>query len=246
LAALRVHAQVAQRAVSDAQRERALAQVIAGVDQAGHLVDQLLTLSRLEGQGAVTMDGEVSLTGTARRCAEDLEPMAQDRSVSLRVTGADDIVARGNEDAIYILLRNLIDNAIRYTPAGGEVSVMVRRWGLFSRIIIDDSGPGIADGQADDMFQRFRRGPDTGMPGSGLGLSIARQICEFHGGGVQLENREEGGLRCDVWLPVPTEPAADGSDAKDGLAEPRGFWQRFRQSVTSMPGHPARRRRRTD
>ena len=108
---------------------------------------------------------------------------------------------RGDETCIGILFRNLIDNAIRYSPAGGEVEVTVRKCGLFNRIIVTDNGSGIPDGQHDEMFQRFRRGAEPKMTGSGLGLSIVRRICELHGGSVHLENREEGGLRCEVRLP---------------------------------------------
>jgi signal transduction histidine kinase len=101
-----------------------------------------------------------------------------------------------------------MDNAIRYSPAGGEVRVTVRGGGRFNRVIVEDTGPGVADGQHAEMFQRFRRGPETSVPGSGLGLSIVSRICELHGGSVRLENLEAGGLRCEVLLPTYAEPAA--------------------------------------
>ncbi len=207
VAALRVQAQVAQRATNDAQRRRALDQIVAGAGYAGHLVDQLLTLSRLDTRDAAPMLGRVDLLETARRTAETLEPLARERAVSLQVGGAQDTLTRGDETCVGILLRNLMDNAIRYTPAGGEVRVTVRNSGLFHRVIIEDNGPGVADGQHAEMFQRFRRGSETTAPGSGLGLSIVRRVCELHEGSVQLENLEEGGLRCEVRLPSFTEPA---------------------------------------
>jgi signal transduction histidine kinase len=202
LAALRVQAQVAQRALGDEQRRRALQQIIAGVGQSAHLVDQLLTLSRLDTQAAPPIEGEIRLLEVARRVAGDMELLLQERSVSLRVEGGEDAVARGDETCIGILLRNLIDNAVRYSPAGSQVGVTVRNAGLFNRVVVTDSGPGVPDGQETEMFRRFRRGVETKTPGSGLGLSIVRRIVELHGGSVHLENRKEGGLRCEVRLPL--------------------------------------------
>jgi two-component system sensor histidine kinase QseC len=234
LSALRVQAQVAMRATHGAQRQRALEQVIAAVDQAAHLVEQLLTLARLEGQNGINTSERVSLLDAARRCAAELETTARSRSILLEVSGADEIVAHGNQDAIHILLRNLIDNAIRYTPNDGKVMITVGHWGLYNRVIIDDTGPGIDDAQVADMFKRFRRGADVTRPGSGLGLAIARQICELHGGGMHLENRQGGGLRCEVVLPVAITTPSDATDAITDAAARPSILKRFRRP--SAPG----------
>ncbi|MGE5153911.1 MAG: sensor histidine kinase, partial [Bdellovibrio bacteriovorus] len=211
----------AQRATDDAQRRRALDQIVAGASYAGHLVDQLLTLSHLDARTAAPTLGRVDLLEAARDTASALEPLARQRTISIRVAGAGEASTRADATCIGILLRNLMDNAIRYSPAGGEVRVTVGRRGLFNQVIVEDTGPGIADGQHTEMFQRFRRGPETAEPGSGLGLSIVRRICELHGGSVRLANLEDGGLRCEVLLlpfeePMPQTPAAsisaDGSD----------------------------------
>jgi len=209
VAALLVQAQVAQRATDDAQRRRALDQVVTGAVYAGHLVDQLLTLSRVDTQNAPPMLEEIDLLDAVRRTADTLEPLARQHAVSLQVSGAGDAYALGDATCIGILLRNLMDNAIRYTPGGGKVRVTVRDSGVFNQVIVEDTGPGIADGEHDEMFRRFRRGSDTTARGSGLGLSIVRRICELHDGSVQLENAKEGGLRCEVRLPAYTRPAIE-------------------------------------
>lgn len=220
LAALGVQAQVAQRATDDKQRRRALEQIVVGVGHAAHLVTQLLTLARLDAQDALPEERPADLLQAARRAAAGLESLAGERSVSLKVGGGQDALVPGDAFYIEILLRNLIDNAIRYTPSGGAVSVTVRNLGPFSRVTVEDTGVGIPAGQQDAMFQRFRRGvEDTKVRGSGLGLSIARRICELHGGSIRLETREEGGLRCEVSLPSLDE-AAGGTPSADGQRPP--------------------------
>ncbi len=211
LAALRVQAQVAKRATNDAQRQRALDQIIAGVGTAGHVVEQLLTLSRLDSETRVPAIEPVGLLEVARVTATGLELLARERAVNVHVDGAEDAISPADKTCIGILLRNLIDNAVRYSPTGGEVEVTVRKCGLFNRVIVTDDGRGMPDGQHDEMFQRFRRGDEPQMTGSGLGLSIARRICDLLGGSVHLENREEGGLRCEVRLPPLAEAASPTS-----------------------------------
>jgi two-component system sensor histidine kinase QseC len=202
LAALRVQAQVAQWATSDEQRQRALRQTIAGVDQASRLVDQLLTLARLDSRQTTLASAPVNLNEVARRIAADLEPLARQHRVSVQVSGDTETVTLGDETCLGILVRNLVDNAVRYAGSGGAVTLAVRRNGLFNLVTVRDTGPGIAEGEHSEMFRRFRRGKDTVSSGSGLGLSIVRRIAELHGGGVKLANQARGGLCCEVWLPT--------------------------------------------
>lgn len=221
LAALRVQAQVARNATNDEQRLRALNQIIVGVDLNSRLVDQLLILSRLDAESGGLASEPVGLLGVAERTVAASEPLAQQRSVSLRLEGSEDALTRGDEACIGALLRNLIDNAIRYTPAGGEVVVSVRHCGLFNRVIVTDTGPGIPEEESETVFRRFKRGSGTNVPGSGLGLSIVRRICELHGGSVQLANRKGGGLRCEVRLrPLAEEPAAAPASESGGKEPP--------------------------
>lgn len=234
LAALRVQAQVAKSASNDQQRNRALEQIIAGVDEAGHLVDQLLTLSRLDFQHGPLEDTPVNLVDVARRTAHDLEPLARECMVSLRIERAEDAVIRGAQTCVAILLRNLFDNAVRYSHPGGKVTVTIVRSGVFTEVIVNDTGPGIPDDQIAQAFQRFHRGSESTKPGSGLGLSIVRRICELHGGSVQLENRKEGGLRCTLRLPLLLS-ASENLEAEDRMPRERALrWDAIRL-IESLP-----------
>ena len=215
LASLRVQAQVALRASNEEQRQRALRQTIAGVDQASHLVDQLLTLARLDSRQTIFSSTPVNLPEVARRVAADSERLATKHRVSVQVSGDLEVLTPGDEICLGILVRNLIDNAIRYAGSGGEVTVTVTRSGLSNLLIVRDNGPGIADRQHNQMFRRFRRGKDTGSPGSGLGLSIVRRVVELHEGSVRLENQEGGGLCCEVALPAFAGNAAAIPPAKN-------------------------------
>lgn len=218
LAALRVQAQVTQLATCEEQRQRGLRQIVAGVDRTSRLLDQLLTLARLDNRHGAPSAGPVRLLEVVRRTAIDLEPLARENRCSIAVRGDQDAVSPGDDTCLGILLRNLIDNALRYAGSGGRVTVSVHGGCTCNSLIVDDSGPGIAGDQHDEMFLRFRRGHGTGKPGIGLGLSIVRRICELHGGSVRLENRAEGGLRCDVQLPrFAGQPSAPTGIPRQGL-----------------------------
>jgi two-component system sensor histidine kinase QseC len=221
LAALRVQAQVAQRASSDDQRQQALRQTIAGVDRASHLIDQLLTLARLDSRQAAFASAPANLHKVARRAAAELDRLARRHRVSILVSGDTGVVTPGDEVSLGVLIRNLIDNAVRYAGGGGEVTVTLTRKGLFNLVTVQDTGPGIANGQHVEMLRRFRRGTDPTKRGSGLGLSIVRRIAELHGGAVRLANRAQGGLCCEVWLPAfaGTPTAATSARAIRGRPE---------------------------
>jgi two-component system sensor histidine kinase QseC len=205
VAALRLQAQVAQRATSDEKRQRALGQIVIGADRATRLIEQLLLLARLDVTDRIPAPEPVNLLGVAERTIAELEPMARDRAVRLQAGGSSDAVTPGDDTCLGMLMRNLIDNAVRYTPAGGSVEVLVRASEPFNRVTVTDTGPGIDVGQHTRMLERFRRGPDTTEPGTGLGLSIARRICEIHRGSLMMENCREGGLCCEVRLPPSAE-----------------------------------------
>ena len=109
---------------------------------------------------------------------------------------------RGSEDALRILLNNLIDNAVRYTPGGGRVTTSVARDADTVQVLVEDTGPGIPEEERDRVFDRFYRGQNAGATGTGLGLAIVSQVAEMHRGRVALEASEGGGLRVRVRLPL--------------------------------------------
>lgn len=211
LAALKVQAQVARRATDDGQRNQALAQVEAGVTRMTHLVEQLLILARLDPlslqQSALSPD-PVDLPVLVAEAAAVAMPQALARQQVLEVTiGEGEEQPRsiqGNASLLQILLRNLLENAIRYTPEGGRIEVGVAG----RRLWVQDSGPGIpADARARVLDRFYRHGDAAGMAeGAGLGLSIVARIADLHNAKLSLaardESKEAAGLVVSLAFPA--------------------------------------------
>jgi two-component system sensor histidine kinase QseC len=197
LAALKTQAQVARGASVDAERNHALDSVIAGCDRATRLVEQLLTLARLEpDQARPKLSCEPG--SIARQVVAELAPGALAKKVDIGLSAARPVFIVGYPDLIGVLLRNLLDNAIRYSPPGTTVQVEVAP----GRIAVSDQGPGIPDAERAKVGQRFYRVLGSGEDGSGLGLSIARRIAEIHAAELTLDEGEGGrGLRVTVIFP---------------------------------------------
>jgi two-component system sensor histidine kinase QseC len=199
LAALRTQAQVALRAGEDGVRRHALESVIQGVDRATHLVEQLLTLARLDPRSAAARHEPVDLAAVAETVLAALGPSAVDKAIDLSLETPGPVPVSGDETMLGVLLRNLVDNAIRYTPRDGSVRVSVAVTAGRAELTVTDTGPGIAAEERERVMERFYRALGTGESGSGLGLSIVKRIAELHGAEVFLESPEEGkGLRIRV------------------------------------------------
>ncbi len=202
LTALQLQAQLAERASSDEERQAAFAGLKAGLARTQHLVQQLLTLARQE-PGAFPQDWTaVRLDEVARSAVSDFALQAAERSLDLGLEQADEITLTGHADALRILLNNLIDNALRYTPAPGRIDVVVRRTAQAIELQVNDSGPGIPEAELPRVLDRFYRVAGTETQGSGLGLAIVQQIAAAHGATLELANREEGGLAARVVFPL--------------------------------------------
>jgi two-component system sensor histidine kinase QseC len=197
LAALKTQAQVARGASGDAERNHALDSVIAGCDRATRLVEQLLTLARLEpDQARPPLRCEPG--SIARQVVAELAPAALAKNVEIELCAAQPVSILGYADLIGVLLRNLVDNAVRYSPAGSTVRVEVTH----GRIDVSDQGPGIPLEERAKVGQRFYRIVGSGEEGSGLGLSVARRIAEIHAAELTLGEAEGGrGLRATVIFP---------------------------------------------
>lgn len=185
LAALRIQAQVASRATTAEDRERALAQVLNGVDRMHHLVEQLLTLARLEPARADADFVVVDLAEVAAAALRTLGNAAAARQQSIDSALAPASVT-GNPVWLGVVARNLLDNAIRYTPPGGRIALRTGRRGGHCVLEVDDDGPGLDAAARDSLRARFARGSDVDSEGCGLGLSIVDRIVRLHGGSLQL------------------------------------------------------------
>jgi len=195
----RFTAEVALRAQEDGSRTEALRQVITGVDRAGHLVQQLLTLARIDPESWHGGRGVFNLREMAADTIAELTPQALSKRIDLGLQApAEAVKVTGDVGMVHLLVRNLVDNAIKYTPAQGTVTVSVERQGGRICLAVDDSGPGIPQEDRERVFERFYRRLGTGSPGSGLGLSIVRRIAELHEAGIDLLDSDLGGLRVVV------------------------------------------------
>lgn len=202
LAALKTQAHVALAARDDRQRQKAVENIATGVERAAKLVEQLLTLARLDPPHAKLRRDAVDLGAAVRDVAGGLRDTANANNITLAVELQDGAIIEGDHAAITILARNLIDNALRYTPAGGLVNIAVACAGPIAALTVSDSGPGIPEGERRAVFERFYRMVGSKAEGSGLGLSIVQRIAELHKAEIDLANRPEGGLIVTVRFPL--------------------------------------------
>lgn len=177
----------------------ALQSIVRGVDRASHVFDQLFDLTRLESlhKDITSSFQRVQLAMIYQEVLEDLGSKAAAKGISITAKLPDENV-QGLDFAIYLLLRNLISNAVLYTPEGGQIEVGVQRKGQEVILTVDDSGKGIPADSRDRAFERFNRLGQQGADGVGLGLSIVAQIVELHRAEIQLLDSPLGGLRVQV------------------------------------------------
>lgn len=187
LAAMRTHAQVARASREDAERDRALDNVIAATDRATHLIEQLLTLARLDAS-SVNLDlAPGKLRALAAQALAAASPAAIAKHIELELADGPDITARVEPALMSTLLRNLIDNAVRYSMPRGKVTLEVTAAdGGGACIDVIDQGPGIPAAECRRVLDRFYRIEGNSETGSGLGLSIAARIAQLHGARLEL------------------------------------------------------------
>lgn len=202
IAAIRAQAQVALGAgADDVQRQHALQATLAGCDRATRLVEQLLTLARLEAAPMVDAS-PVDLGELARRVAADLAPAALERRQTLELEAGAPCRVPGPALLLGVLIRNLIDNGLRYSPAGAQVRVSVGSEAGHPVLRVQDSGPGMSEPEMARLGERFFRLPGQEQPGSGLGWSIVKRIATVLGVEVQVGRSERlGGLAVVVRWP---------------------------------------------
>lgn len=204
LAGLRAQAQVAQSAGDEAARRHALEQLLTGCDRTTHLIEQLLVLARVDAAKAADF-GRLPLAEVAREVLALLAPAAVAKSIDLELQAANPGELDGNRAWLAVLVRNLVDNAIRYSPPASRVAVGVAAEGDEVVLTVSDSGPGVADDELPCLGRRFWRSPENSQPaaaGSGLGLSIVERIVALHGGRLDFSRPAGGGLRVSVRLPA--------------------------------------------
>jgi two-component system, OmpR family, sensor histidine kinase QseC len=190
LAALATQAEVLRRARNSDERAHAALHIQQAALRASHLVNQLLTLARLDPQTTEKQWPIVHLDQLIQEACAQVGPQAFERNHELSLEKIP-IACTGQVDLLLILMRNLLDNSLRYTPSGGTIHVSLRDEGDIAVLCICDDGPGIPAAQRVRALRRFQRLSGQEIEGSGLGLSIVARIVELHGGTIQLR---EGGL----------------------------------------------------
>jgi len=198
LTALYLQLGMLARASGEAERDAAMSTLSAGVQRAIHLVEQMLALARQEPR-ADSQRVPVRLDELARAIVTELVPLADAGHIDLGIAAAQPATVAGDPDALRTLLRNLVDNAVRYTPAGGRVDVTVESRAAAARLTVSDDGPGIPPEERKRVFDRFYRRAGTAPSGSGLGLAIVKAIADAHGATVSLDAGPSGkGLMVSV------------------------------------------------
>jgi two-component system, OmpR family, sensor histidine kinase MprB len=219
LTSLRINAELlaAHPGLDQAERQEILDRVVAQVAELGDLVANLTELAK--GESATAMPEDAELHTTAAAC---LRAAQQDWPGTPFTAELEPAVVFGSADRLRIAVRNLLDNAAKFSPPGAPVTLRLSGRLSGVELTVQDQGPGIAPDDLPHVFDRFYRSPSArGVPGSGLGLAIVRQVAEDHGGTVRAESAPGHGTVIRLCLPVAARPSPDaGSLTAAGAAEP--------------------------
>ncbi len=209
LTALDLQVQSLRAEAAGGGHDDAIARLEAGVARAARLVEQLLALAREERDGTRVLE-PVALADAARDAIGEMLSLADKHRIDLGMGRSDTVQVAGDREALRVLIRNLLDNAIRYSPAGSQVDVSVERHdGAEPRavLVVTDGGPGIPPPERERVFDRFHRVPGTAAPGSGIGLALVRSIAAHHHAQIRLdEGPGARGLRVRVDFPALDRP----------------------------------------
>lgn len=210
LAALKIQVQGLQRAGDEGTRDVGTRRLVAGIDRAARVVDQLLVLARQEAHATAHLErAPVDLGSIAVLAINDALLAANNRQIDLGVHRADTAVLPGDAEALRTMVRNLLDNAIQYAPAGASVDIEVCATPGAVTLSVEDSGPGIPASDRQRVLDRFYRLQGTGPQGSGLGLAIVKAIADRHNASVLIDTSPRlGGLRVQVCFHTAPRQAA--------------------------------------
>jgi signal transduction histidine kinase len=214
ITALKLQLQLLERADDAPKREAARRELRAGIERAQHLIEQLLQLSRLAPETPALRREPVDLASLVKSTVSAFSARADDREIDLGAVIEGSPLVCGDAQQLVILLNNLVDNALRHTPPGGQVDVGASLRDGKPCITVNDSGHGIPASERPLVFDRFYRGPaiqsvaqmngradNSQHHGSGLGLAIVRAVAERHGAEVSLDESPQGGLYVSVLFP---------------------------------------------
>jgi len=205
LAGLLTQAQVALRTEDSNYRQRALKQIENAAFRLSHMVKQLLILSRLEFNPAVIEKKLTDLNHCIAEVMSHLAPFIRKKNIDIEVENQNTQLLPANPELISILVRNIIHNAIQYSPKNSKIKILILHNKKFLSLIVEDSGLGIPKAERELVMKRFVRRLETASStqGSGLGLSIVKQIADLHNATMTLSEAGLGGLKVTVCFPLP-------------------------------------------
>lgn len=201
IAGMLVQLQFTDSDLTDSERQRVIEKVRSGLKRLNHVVNQLLTLASIEPEKIRQTFEPLELGEVAGEVLADLSPAALEKGIELELDAAEPVELTGNRQLIGILISNLLQNAINFTPADGSVKVHLANVTNGVELVVEDSGPGIPDDRKSWVFERLNRVPAGG--GSGLGLSIVKEICKVHHASISLSDATGGGSGLVVNLFLP-------------------------------------------
>lgn len=201
LAAMRINVEALQSHVADRHQRELLAGILNSGNRATRLVRQLLLLMRSETRTETPLR-PVAMSALLQERLATLSPLAAERGVELELHSRNEAWIEGAREGLVSLVDNLVENAIKYSPARTRVEVDLHVSAEGVVLCVSDAGPGIAPELRARVFDRFFRDPDQTQSGSGLGLAIVQTVARQHGGAVALDTSAEGGLKVTVTLPA--------------------------------------------
>ena len=204
LAAIRGAAELLDEGMPAEQRTKFLGNIRTEAARIQRIIDRLLELSSLEARKQLRQTETLSATKLATEAADVVRPAAAARGITLQVVSGGEVAVRGETVLLREALVNLLQNAVEFSPSGGEVTLTIDATAGRVAFVVDDRGPGVPDYALPRVFERFYSlpRPGTEKKSTGLGLALVKEIAHLHGGEVSLANHEGGGARAEFWVPV--------------------------------------------
>ncbi|MFV2056554.1 MAG: ATP-binding protein [Thiohalomonadales bacterium] len=204
LTSQKLHAQIALETKDPQIRQDALREVMSGVNHSTQIVEQLLMLARLDPEDDVQEHEVAELNEITQDRIAELVPLAFEKNIEMSLDADEKFAVLGKPPLLAVLVRNLVENAIRYTPENGKIDISIRHEPLKIILQVADSGPGIPINERQNVFKRFYRGEKTGdTVGTGLGLSMVERIAQIHKATISLADSSYNGLQIEIaFLPA--------------------------------------------
>jgi len=204
LSAIQGAAELLREDMDAEQRQQFLSNIHSETDRIKGVVERLLLLSSLENTKVLQDKEAVEIYGLVREAVDSVRPVCEARKLSLSFEGEGEAYTEGERFLLGHALSNMFQNAIQFSPEGGEIRVQVSPGAGSVEIEVTDEGPGIPEYAKERVFERFYslKRPDSGKKSSGLGLSLVNEVATLHGGSITLTNRPEGGAVAALKLPL--------------------------------------------